>query len=235
MTAIARKTQQIFALNNGVATNVVAEFGSLKAGAAVYSQDPAVVQSLAAWTNGWASAVINNNAPAIQDLNALFYVLTYQLAYLFQKGIPEWDAGTTYYIGSVVTDGAGTIFVSVADSNTTALTDATKWLNFYSRKVTDVTDAGATAYVYTPLNNDWYINYTGNQNNGQATISLPAPSSLNKGREIIIKLRGSSAIHYLAFKAADDSTIDGHASGYWTIAQYESYRLLSNGTNWGTI
>ena len=234
MTAIPRKTQHIFALNGGVATNVVAEFGSLKAGAAVYSQDPDTIQSLAAWTNGWASAVINNNAPAIQDLNALFYVLTYQLAYLFQQGIPEWNAGTTYYIGSVVTDGTGTIYASIANSNTSALTDATKWLNFYSRNITDVTDAGATAYVYTPLNSDWYINYIGSQNNGQATILLPAPSAAYKGREIIIKLKGSSYIHYLAYKAADSSAIDGSTSGS-TLAQYSSVRLLCDGTNWGSI
>jgi hypothetical protein len=102
MSQLARKLQKIF---GGLlaANGNIAEFGSLKAGVVGYSLDPDDIQT-AAYLNGWADAVINNDAPPLEDMNALFYLLSYQLAYIFQAGIPEWDATTTYYPGSVVMD-----------------------------------------------------------------------------------------------------------------------------------
>jgi hypothetical protein len=128
MSKIVRKTQQVFG-GNLVASNNIAQFGSLKAGSIAYSLDPAVIQSLAAWGNGWSAAVTNNNAPALQDLNAFCYLSSLQLAYLMQAGVAEWDSGTTYYTGSLVQDGSGNIFYSLVDSNlNNALTDITKWV-----------------------------------------------------------------------------------------------------------
>ena len=50
----------------------------------------------------------------------------YQLAYLMQEGVPEWNADTTYYIGSIVNDGLGNCYRSLTDSNlNNALTDTT--------------------------------------------------------------------------------------------------------------
>ena len=102
MGQISRATQQIF--GSAVAGTSTAVFGSLKAGAAAYSNVLATIQSLGAWAQGWANAVVNNNAPALEDMNSLFYLITTQLAYIFQAGVPEWDAGTTYYLDSVVMD-----------------------------------------------------------------------------------------------------------------------------------
>ena len=88
MTKIARKHQKLFATSVPV-TNTIAQFGSLKAAAPAYSDDPDTIQALDAFDEGFASAVINNKAPTVQDMNGLFYLLTRQIAYLMQAGVAE--------------------------------------------------------------------------------------------------------------------------------------------------
>jgi hypothetical protein len=45
-----------------------------------------------------------------------------------EQGIPEWDASTTYYIGSLAKDSSGNIYVSLTDNNlNNALSSATNW------------------------------------------------------------------------------------------------------------
>jgi hypothetical protein len=130
MAKITRKEQKVFG-GNLTATNNIAQFGSLKAGSPAYSLDPDTIQSLSAYINGWAAAVVNNNAPALQDVNALDFLFSRQLAYLMQTGIAEWVATTTYYIGSMVNDGYGETYVSIVDDNlNNVLTDTTKWRRY---------------------------------------------------------------------------------------------------------
>lgn len=114
MAKIVKKSQKIFCASL-VAQNNIAKFGSLKIGVPEYSLDPADIQTTE-YLNGWAAAVVNNAAPALQDMNALFYLLSYQLAYLMQSGIPEWDSETTYYKGSLANI-SGVIYRSIADTN----------------------------------------------------------------------------------------------------------------------
>lgn len=131
MAKIARKTALIFGSTAGV--NQIAEFGSLAASVPAFTTDPAVIQSLSNYLGGWFQAVIGANSPAIEDMNALCFLYAYQIAYIMQAGVAEYDAGTTYYTGSIVNSG-GTLFVSQADNNTgNALTDSTKWLPFINR------------------------------------------------------------------------------------------------------
>jgi hypothetical protein len=126
MAKIVRSTQKTFA-GNLVAANNIAKFGSLKDGSPAYSLLPSDIQTTD-YLNGWAAAVTANAAPALQDMNSLFYLLSLQLGYVLQTGVPEWDAGTTYYIGSLVQDGAGVIYASKTDANlNNLLTDTTKW------------------------------------------------------------------------------------------------------------
>lgn len=125
MAKITREPQLIFG-GSLVANNNIAKFGSLKIGTPAYSLDPSDIQTTE-YLNGWAAAVVNNNAPALQDMNGLFYLTTYQLAYLMQAGIAEWNAATTYYIGSLVNDTYGNVFKSLIDTNTSALTVKASW------------------------------------------------------------------------------------------------------------
>lgn len=100
MTKITRQTQKIFGSNAGF--DQIAQFGSLQAGTPTFTTSIPTIQALSEYLTGWYGAVIGQNSPAIEDMNALCYLYAYQLAYLFQAGVAEWDAGTTYYAGSLV-------------------------------------------------------------------------------------------------------------------------------------
>ena len=126
MAKILRALQKVFG-DNVVATDNIAQFGSLKAGSPQFSKDPSVIQGLNAYLEGWKSAVVNNNAPALQDENALHYLWSRQLAYLFQAGIPEYDTATEYHLGSFVQD-AGVVYRSIQNTNENhPLTDGAWW------------------------------------------------------------------------------------------------------------
>lgn len=124
--ALARKTQKLFA-GDVTPTGNVAQFGSLKAGSPAYSADPAVIQALAAFGQGWSGAVVGTNSPARADMNALFYTAFYQLAYLFQSGIAEWDSATAYDINSIARNGAQAYRSLQAANTGHAVTDTNWW------------------------------------------------------------------------------------------------------------
>jgi hypothetical protein len=112
---IIRKTAQLFGVSAG-ATGVE-EFASKQTGGTlVYSIDPSDLQT-AAWSIGWLASIYQGAfAPYYQDRNAVDLVAFYQIAYLLQQGIPEWDASTTYFQNSVVQN-VGRIYISLIDSN----------------------------------------------------------------------------------------------------------------------
>lgn len=129
MARLARFKQLIFGSTAGAGE--IAEFGSKAAGSPnTYSGStatPTLIQALAEYLDGWSAAVLGSYSPAVEDMNALFFLLSYQLTYLFEEGIAEYDATTTYYTGSLV-QSAGVSYVSLVDSNLgNALTDSTKW------------------------------------------------------------------------------------------------------------
>ena len=115
MSALTRTLHKIFG-SAGSSTNF-GKFGSAKAGSAVTSKDIATIMALPAWGTGWQDAVMGaNKAPTLEEMNGHMYVHSWQLGYMFQSGIPEWEVGTTYYIGSVVRVGAYW-YRSLVDSN----------------------------------------------------------------------------------------------------------------------
>lgn len=182
MPKLTTKAQKIFC-GDVSPNNVVAVFGSNKAGSPAYSNDPDTIQSLDAWTNGWTGAVGTNLAPSIQDMNAFFYVASRQIAYLFQGGVGEWNADITYYIGSLVSDGAGTLYKSLVDDNiNNALTDSTKWMNYSSNTSRDV-----SGNSYTVVNSDYAFTWPSGATGPSGTAyELPAASADNKGRRFAI-------------------------------------------------
>lgn len=115
MARLPRVFQKIFAKdagNNGV-------FGSGQAGSKILSDDITTLQSLPAYLTGWLNAVIGTRKfPPLEEFQSLNYINTYQLAYLFQQGIPEWNALTTYYQNSIVCKtGTYQIYGSKIDDN----------------------------------------------------------------------------------------------------------------------
>lgn len=113
MPKIERKTQKIFGGN--AESDQLAVFGSMISGTPVYNDDIEALQS-EAYTEGWKAAVAANEAPFMEEMNAVQYGFSKQLAYLFQQGIAEWDAGTTYYLNSFCQVG-GVIYKSKLDEN----------------------------------------------------------------------------------------------------------------------
>lgn len=100
MSKIVRKNQKIFGINAGF--DQIAQFGSLAASAPTFTTDPETIQALSNYLVGWFNGVEATNSPAIEDMNALCYLYAYQLAYLMQQGIPEYNSATTYYMGSLI-------------------------------------------------------------------------------------------------------------------------------------
>jgi microcystin-dependent protein len=166
---LTRYLMKIFGSNS--AANQIRKFGSLAAGNQENAANPGEVQELANFEGGWPSAVLLNNSPSMEDMNSLQYLLSYQIAYLMQKGVAEWETNTTYYTGDLVSNGSGVIFVSLSDDNQgNALSDSAEWApwtpNLYVSSVT----YGAGARVN--YNGIWYISRKGsNQGNSPATVS----------------------------------------------------------------
>lgn len=120
MSKLSRFFQGIFGSSAG--SNQISQFGSFAAGTPVRysgsSVTPADVQNLSNFLSGWKSAVVGNNSSMIEDRNALDYLWSYQLAYLLQQGIAEWDTSTAYYTFSLVMDSAsGFVYQSLTDGN----------------------------------------------------------------------------------------------------------------------
>lgn len=125
MAKLTRVLQRIF--GSGAGTDQIAVFGSLFAAAPTFTTDPAAAQSLSNWLTGWLGAAIDGNAPAIEDMNSVLFVYAYQLAYVMQAGVPEWETNTVYYTGSLASV-AGVIYCSRTDANQGNLvTDVVNW------------------------------------------------------------------------------------------------------------
>ena len=100
MAKIPRITQKIFAENAG--SNEVTAFGTAKNGNdAEYTKDVSKIQT-EAFTQGWEPALLTDDAPFMEDMNAVLLAQSQQIAYLFQEGNAEWDNQTTYYKFSIV-------------------------------------------------------------------------------------------------------------------------------------
>jgi hypothetical protein len=123
---LLRKFKKIFA---GSSSNI-GVFGSAAALDPQTSTDPAVIESLSAFTGGWEDATqTGNRLPTIEDLNALKYDTDYHLAYIYQDGLQNYNSLTTYYEDNFVREETtGKIWKSLVDDNTgNALTEDANW------------------------------------------------------------------------------------------------------------
>lgn len=132
MARLTRKNNKVFCEN--AQQSDVGQFGSLNAGTKVETTDIDSIQSLSAWGDGWKAASLGDNCyPTRQERNGLDYVQSYLLNYLYQEGIAEWSANTTYYKGSITKIINGTdikLYKSLKNNNIAALSDSTAWEEF---------------------------------------------------------------------------------------------------------
>lgn len=128
---VIRKNLKQFG-RDGASTNF-GQFGSVNAASPLKTKDIETIQALSAWLTGFQDEVVaSNKAPFLEDMNSLVLVLCYQLFYLLQEGMPEWDVDTTYFASSLARrPGTTEIWVSRVDDNTgnSIPTDMTP--NFY--------------------------------------------------------------------------------------------------------
>lgn len=127
MSNLPRKLQKIFGGGIGSASGNVAVIGSTADGVPAYSFDLDAIQSNLRYLQGFAAQTVGNSSPVLQEFNAILLMLTQQVAYLMQKGVAEWLATETYYIGNFASV-VGVIFVSKTDNNIgNPVTDTNNW------------------------------------------------------------------------------------------------------------
>lgn len=224
MSKITRKVARLFGSTAGATE--VKQFGSLAAGAPVQTADPDTIQALANWLTGWYGAVIGNNSPALQDWNAFSLVMAYQIAYLMQAGVAEWEAQTTYYKGSLAQVG-GQVFVSIVDTNlNNAVTDSTKWVCQEGAPV-NLTFAN-TGYVLSGTN-AWEKTALVNTASGATSVVFPAASTC-KGRRLTL-VKTSADVNGIVATVTGGGTINGAASQTYDT-QYAAFEHISTGTEW---
>ena len=92
----SRINQLIFG-DSGVTTDF-GQIGSESAGSPVTTKNLDTVQALSQYAGGLASIVDSGlQLPRLEDQNSLFLLITTQLRYLLQNGIPEWIATAQYF------------------------------------------------------------------------------------------------------------------------------------------
>lgn len=121
-------------------------FGSkAQTGTPNYSNDPQDIQS-PQWLLGMLGSLATGQAPYYQDDNGFRFVVTQFIAYVMQRGIPEWDynttmglSDTTYDQGDLVRRGpdSGGPHITVYQCQTDGtqsdpLTDSTNWQVWFS-------------------------------------------------------------------------------------------------------
>ena len=173
MAKLPRVHQKIFA-ENAVAREI-GQFGSAVAGAKKETGDIAEIQALEAWEKGWSEATVSKNRyPAMQERNGIDKVITQQLAYMFQEGIPEWNAETEYSSTGLVKSLDGNkikLYRSLKDGNVGHLVSEPNWWEevnlgetkvdknsswgFPSNRYIDL-ELGASGSTYTAPANGWY-------------------------------------------------------------------------------
>lgn len=130
MSKLERKNHKVFGIN--ATETKVGQFGSANATTKITTKDVEKIQALDAWEQGWeAGAVGNNRYPTQQERTGVDYEHSYQIGYMLQEGIPEWNKDTTYNKGSIiklVNDTKIVLYNSLQDNNkNNALTNTDYW------------------------------------------------------------------------------------------------------------
>lgn len=130
MSKLERKNHKVFGIN--ATETKVGQFGSANATTKINTKDVEKIQALDAWEQGWeAGAVGNKRYPTQQERTGVDYEHSYQIGYMLQEGIPEWNKDTTYNKGSIiklVRDTKIVLYNSLQDNNkNNALTNTDYW------------------------------------------------------------------------------------------------------------
>lgn len=98
MAKISRVLQKIF--GGTAASGEFGVIGSKASGSPTYTKDVEAMQTDPKYLEGLVGITSNQGTsrlPYTEDINSLFFMVTSQLRYLFQSGIPEWISTENYY------------------------------------------------------------------------------------------------------------------------------------------
>ena len=189
MANLTRYKQKIFANNS----NQVGVFGT--GVNKVASKNVETLQS-ADYEDGWSAAIITDkNYPIWQERDGVDYGFSYQLAYLMQKGIPDWLSTEEYYQNDFCKLG-NIVYYSLQDNNinqnpSTETTYWQVWVDLDSKMDIDGSNAASSVtfadgeIVYT---NQTIIENTSlsGSTNLSKTVVLP-----DDGYTYLVYFRGS--------------------------------------------
>ena len=147
---LARKAQTIFAYL--CSDEQMCAFGTPNPqllGDPVFTKDVEEIQT-SIYERGWFPETLSGNIrPYAEDMNGLHYVHSYQLAYLLQAGIPEWNKDTPYYQNCICRVGA-TLYIALTTNNNSYPPDhSSDWTPFTT---------GADDYMPVGASLEWNSN-----------------------------------------------------------------------------
>lgn len=228
MSKLSRFTQNLFGTSD-TGTNF-SQFGAFAASSpsSVYTGaaiTPALIQALSNFATGWKGAVIGNNSPLLEDLNSLCFLFAYQLTYLMQAGIPEYDASTIYYTGSFC-QVSGVVYRSLTDTNTgnTPASSPTNWVINTSGTVQ------TKSIAYQMLATDSLCIISG----GNAATLPDATTVSGMAFEVVTGDANASN----GAKTLSNQTINGvncTSTAYAMAQQYQFLSVRSDGSNWWIV
>ena len=183
------------------------------------TKDPSVIQSLSAFLLGLEGIILSGSYKiALEDLNSLFLLTFYQIAYLFQAGIPEYDGSTIYYTNSRCQQ-AGVVYVSLQDNNTgNAPGGAT---SAYWQAVGDIQGADiASASSIQPGSDGTIFNVTG-------TTTINTITNTNSIKKVTLIFTG-------ALTVTSSGNISLNGGNFLTASGY-TLSLVWNGSAWKEV
>ena len=133
----SRINQLIFG-DTGITTDF-GQIGSESAGSPVTTKNLDTIQALSQYASGLAAIVdAGLQLPRLEDQNALFLLITTQLRYILQSGIPEWIATAQYFANVSIVNVAGAIYQAKTGTdgspnvNYNPVGDTTNWRHIYT-------------------------------------------------------------------------------------------------------
>lgn len=225
MAQVTRAIQRIFGSSGGTAEFGV--IGSAAAGTPQTNKDITTIQSLTQYLQGYFSIISNTGVaelPYSEDLNSLFFLVTTQLAYLFQNGIPEWldSADQRYYENISFVQVDGDIYQAIQGNDTDAINSqqnpatATDWwrLIFPQSLVARFRTVSAAETIDLLAEpSPRVISVTSG-----TPFTLTLNNSINRAGEILT----------ISNTSADTLTIDGTAGISQTLAPNTTLTAISN-------
>jgi len=223
LTAKLIKTFSNVSATGSSGQSQIAAFGARAQGTTLCSKNTETLQNYAEYGNGIKSALINDTPLSIQELDGLCYTITRELDYLQKSGIPEYNIGTEYFIGSFAagtTGATGNLYMSNIDNNVG--NDALAETNWYLYKQKQFTSTSSTNYTIPASVSLLHLTAT-----ASANIYLPAAAAANKGKRVLVI---NDTVNSKTILVTGGGNI-GYAASVG-IGAYNKEKFICDGTRW---